>query len=170
MRHESSIFLIGPMGAGKTSIGKLLAKKLKMQFFDSDEVLEDKAGVTISWIFDVEGEEGMRRREIAVIDELSKMRGIILATGGGSVVRDINRSRLAARGTVVYLKTSIAQQAKRTAKDRSHRPLLRVENVQAKIEELAKIREPLYEEVADIIISAQADSIHDVVNAIVEKL
>ena len=101
-----NIFLIGPMGAGKSTIGRALAKELKLEFYDSDEVIEERAGADISWIFDIEGEEGFRRREQKVIDELTQKTNIVLATGGGVVITPENRNALAGRGTVIYLKTS----------------------------------------------------------------
>ena len=158
------------MGAGKTSIGKLLAKKLKMDFFDTDAELEARAGVSISWIFDVEGEAGMREREVAVIEELTCMHNIILATGGGSILRPENRSALTSRGTVVYLQASIDQQVNRTANNRDHRPLLQVKDTRGKIEELAKIRDPLYIDIADYTVSTKAGSAHDVVIKILDQL
>lgn len=170
MIKANNVFLIGPMGAGKTSIGKLLAKKLKMRFFDSDAELESRAGVSISWIFDVEGEAGMREREVGIIDDLTKMNNIVLATGGGSILRPENRSVLASRGTVIYLETTIEQQVNRTANNRDHRPLLQVDDTRGRIEALAKTRTPLYAEVADYKISTKAGSAHDVVVKILDAL
>ena len=105
-----NIFLIGPMGAGKSTIGRALAKEVKLEFFDSDEVIEERAGADIAWIFDVEGEEGFRRREQKVIDELTQRTNIVLATGGGVVMTPENRNALAGSGTVIYLKTSLQHQ------------------------------------------------------------
>jgi len=170
MIKYNNIFLIGPMGAGKSSIGKMLANRLNIDFFDSDIELERRAGASISWIFDVEGEQGMRDREIKVIDTLSAMKNIVLATGGGAVLAPENRSVLAARGTVIYLKATINQQVNRTAHNRDHRPLLQVDDLQSKIEELAKIRNPLYEEIADYTISTQDGSANDVITKILEKI
>ena len=115
-RH--SVFLVGPMGAGKSTIGRLLSSELQCEFIDSDKEIEERCGADIPWIFDMEGEVGFREREEQVIDELTKLSGIVLATGGGAVMRDINRQHLGARGTVVYLCTSVAQQLARTEKDK----------------------------------------------------
>ena len=158
------------MGAGKSSIGKMLAARLNIDFFDSDIELERRAGASISWIFDVEGEKGMREREVKVIDALSAMNNIVLATGGGSILDSENRSVLAARGTVIYLKATIDQQVNRTTNNRDHRPLLQVADLRSKIEELAKIRNPLYEEIADYTVSTEDGSANDVVAKILEKI
>lgn len=170
MIKYNNLFLVGPMGAGKSSIGKLLANKLNMDFFDSDIELERRAGASISWIFDVEGEQGMRDREIKVISALSAMKNIVLATGGGSILAPENRSALASRGTVIYLKATIDQQVNRTTHNRDNRPLLQVDDLRSKIEELAKIRSPLYEEIADYTIATEEGSTTDVINKILEKI
>ncbi|PHS61533.1 MAG: shikimate kinase AroK [Thalassobium sp.] len=151
MKRSQSVFLIGPMGAGKSTIGRLLSAELKVDFFDSDKVIEERCGANIPWIFDMEGESGFREREEQAIDELTQMSSIVLATGGGVVMREANRRHLSARGTVVYLCTSVEQQLARTAKDKN-RPLLQAENPERILRDLFSARDPLYREIADIII------------------
>ena len=146
-----SVFLIGPMGAGKSTIGRLLSQELKYEFFDSDKVIEERCGADIPWIFDKEGETGFREREESVIDELTQQKGIVLSTGGGAVLRSENRQHLASRGTVIYLRTSVDQQLARTARDRN-RPLLQTADPEAVLRKLFAERDPLYRSVADIII------------------
>jgi len=146
-----SVFLIGPMGAGKSTIGRLLSQELKFEFHDSDKVIEERCGADIPWIFDKEGEAGFREREEGVIDELTQMRGIVLSTGGGAVLRPANRQHLASRGTVIYLCTSVEQQLARTARDRN-RPLLQTDDPEAVLRKLFAERDPLYRSIADIII------------------
>jgi len=145
----SNIYLIGPMGAGKTSVGKYLAKKAGKPFFDSDHEIESRTGVSISWIFEVESEAGFRQREAEMIDELTLEQGIILSTGGGAVITPINREHLSARGIVVYLSASLEVQAKRTHR-KDGRPLLDVDDPAAKLRELQAFREPLYQGIADL--------------------
>jgi shikimate kinase len=147
----ANIFLIGPMGSGKTAVGKALAKRLGLPFADSDAEVEARTGVDIAYIFEREGEEGFRIRERDVIDALTRDAGIVLATGGGAVLLPENRERLAARGTVVFLDTTVEQQLERTRKSR-HRPLLAGTDRRAKLEELAKIRDPLYRSIAAVTI------------------
>lgn len=151
MKKFSNVFLVGPMGVGKTTIGRVLADTLELQFFDSDREIEASTGADIPWIFDVEGEDGFRAREVKMINDLSKRKNIVLATGGGAVLAEKNRKRLAKRGVVVYLRASIRQQVERTSRDKS-RPLLQTANPEKKIRELMKIRDPLYREIADIIV------------------
>ena len=151
MTRTPSVFLVGPMGAGKSTIGRLLSSELKLEFFDSDKVIEERCGANIPWIFDMEGESGFREREEQAIDELTQMGSIVLATGGGVVMREANRRHLSARGTVVYLCTSVEQQLARTAKDKN-RPLLQAENPERILRDLFSARDPLYREIADIII------------------
>ncbi|MDK2776895.1 MAG: shikimate kinase AroK [Pseudomonadota bacterium] len=151
MKRSQSVFLVGPMGAGKSTIGRLLSSELKLEFIDSDKVIEDKCGADIPWIFDMEGEDGFREREEQAIDELTLRNDIVLATGGGVVMREANRRHLSSRGTVVYLCTSVEQQLARTARDKN-RPLLQTENPEAVLRELFARRDPLYREIADIII------------------
>lgn len=146
-----NVFLVGPMGAGKSTIGRLLSHELNYTFIDSDKVIEERSGANIPWIFDVEGEQGFRDREAAVIDELTQLNDCVLATGGGVVIRPENRSNLQSRGLVVYLQTSIEQQLERTAKDRN-RPLLQTDNPEAVLRSLLNQRGPLYQSCADIII------------------
>ncbi|MCI5105429.1 MAG: shikimate kinase AroK [Pseudomonadales bacterium] len=146
-----NVFLVGPMGVGKTTIGRVLAEIMGLQFFDSDREIEASTGADIPWIFDVEGEDGFRIREARMIDQLSRRKRIVLATGGGAVLAEKNRKRLAKRGVVVYLRASIRQQVERTSRDKN-RPLLQTPDPEKKIRELMKIRDPLYREVADIIV------------------
>ena len=114
MKHPRNIFLIGPMGAGKSAVGRHLARTLHLSFVDSDDEIESRTGVDIPFIFEKEGEEGFRKREAAVIGDLSKIDGVVLATGGGAVVDPQNRSLLGGRGYVVYLYTTVDQQMSRT--------------------------------------------------------
>ncbi len=155
------LFLIGPMGAGKTSLGKLVAASLGYQFVDSDRVIEELTGVDIPTIFYYEGEPGFRRREEQVIDHLTRHPRIVLATGGGAILSPFNRKCLAARGCVVYLEVSVEQQLKRTARD-SSRPLLQVDDPGKKLRQLARERTPLYEALADIRIDTNQGNIHGI--------
>ncbi len=143
--------MVGSMGAGKTTMGRQLAYKLGYQFYDSDHVLEERTGVDIPTIFDYEGEEGFRERESSVINELTQLDDIVLATGGGAILRTENREALKNRGFVVYLRISIREQLKRTSNDKN-RPILQIPDKQAKLIELANIRNPIYEELADFSI------------------
>ncbi|AOS96625.1 Shikimate kinase 1 [Microbulbifer aggregans] len=145
-----SIFLVGPMGAGKSTIGKLLAAQLRLPFADSDKVLEEKTGADIPWIFDVEGEAGFRRRESDVLSQLCAGPVQVIATGGGIVLKEENRLLLRKHGLVVYLQASIDQLLERTSKN-SNRPLLQVPDPRARIVELVNERDPLYREVADLV-------------------
>lgn len=152
MKELSKIFLIGPMGAGKSTIGRLLSKELHLTFKDSDREIEERTGADISWIFDVEGEEGFRRREADIIDQLTSEKKIVLATGGGVVINPQNRANLQKRGTVVYLETSVDQQFQRTRHDKN-RPLLQQDNPRKKLQSLFEERDPLYRGIADLIVS-----------------
>lgn len=164
-----NVFLIGPMGAGKSTIGRLLAKELGIPFKDSDREIEARTGADIPWIFDVEGEEGFRLREESMIAELVGEQGIVLATGGGVVMRESNRRALHGNGLVVYLRTSVEQQLQRTAKDRQ-RPLLQTANPEKVLRELMAKRDPLYLEVADLVIDTDQRGPKGVVNTIVARL
>ncbi len=164
-----NVFLVGPMGAGKSTIGRLLAKELKYPFKDSDREIEARTGADIPWIFDVEGEEGFRQREEAMIAELVMETGIVLATGGGVVMREANRRALAGNGLVVYLRTSVDQQLQRTSKDRQ-RPLLLNADPERVLRDLMAKRDPLYREIADIIIDTDQRGPKVVVNTIVARL
>jgi shikimate kinase len=161
MSSRSNVILVGPMGAGKSTIGRQLAQLLNYDFVDSDHEIEARTGADIPWIFDVEGEAGFRKREEAVIDELTQLQGIVLATGGGVVIRESNRRAISSRGIVVYLKTSVEQQLVRTAKDRK-RPLLQHAEPRKVLTELMKVREPLYLEVADHVVDTDVSNIKDV--------
>jgi shikimate kinase len=170
MAEKRNIFLIGPMGAGKSTIGRELADRLHLEFFDSDQEIERRTGADIAWVFDLEGEEGFRRREVGVIEDLSEKQGIVLATGGGSVISDQVRNRLSARGIVVYLETTIDKQVARTQRDR-RRPLLQTsEKPRTVLEKLAVERNPLYEEIADVIIKTDDQSAKVVAHKIIERL
>ena len=144
-----SVFLIGMMGAGKTTVGRLLAQALGFEFVDADRELEARSGALITTIFSVEGEEGFRRREAALLDELTQRERIVLATGGGAILNADTRSRLRERGLVLYLRASAEEIQRRTRNDRS-RPLLQTADPRARIDELLRQREPLYEETAHL--------------------
>jgi shikimate kinase len=148
---QINLFLVGMMGAGKTTIGRQLARRYKKRFLDSDHEIEARTGVGIPLIFEIEGEEGFRRREVAMIEELTGESGIVLATGGGAVLNAENRRFLQSRGTVIYLRVMPAFLLERTARDKN-RPLLQVEDPRARLEELFAQRDPLYLEVADIVV------------------
>ena len=170
MAEKRNIFLIGPMGAGKSTIGRELAERLHLEFFDSDQEIERRTGADIAWVFDLEGEEGFRKREEGVIEDLSEKQGIVLATGGGSVISVQVRNRLSARGIVVYLETTIDKQVARTQRDR-RRPLLQTsEEPRTVLENLAVERNPLYEEIADVIVKTDDQSAKVVAHKIVERL
>ena len=169
MANNQNIFLIGLMGAGKTTIGRQLASELSLEFFDSDHEIEKRTGVTITHIFDIEGEAGFRKRETAMLDELTEKKGIVLATGGGAILKPENRQFLMSRGTTIYLYANIDTLLERTSKDRN-RPLLQTEDPQAKLGELLDIRDPLYRETADIIIDTGKDSVRLALKEILEKL
>lgn len=151
MAYQKNIFLIGPMGAGKSAVGRHLARALHMEFVDSDDEIEARTGVDIPFIFEKEGEAGFRKREAAVIDELSQREGVVLATGGGAIVNEKSRQHLAARGLVVYLRTSIEQQLERTSRGRE-RPMLAGGDQETVLRELFAVREPLYLEIADLTV------------------
>lgn len=146
-----NVYLVGMMAAGKSTIGQLVATRLALAFYDTDQVIEERAGADISWIFDREGEDGFRDREEHVVDELTSAERVLLATGGGAVLRERNRCRLRARGTVVYLHSSPGVIAERVRGDR-RRPLLDVADVRGRIGELCREREPLYREAAHIVV------------------
>ncbi len=164
-----NIFLVGPMGVGKTTIGRHLARALGLEFIDSDHVIEERCGADIPWIFDIEGEAGFRRRERAVIGELARRHGIVLATGGGAVLDPDNRNDLDRHGTVVYLQASIDRILTRTGKSQN-RPLLRTDDPRTRVEELLAEREPLYREIADITVETDRRGIRSTVNFILKHL
>lgn len=169
MAKPNRIFLIGPMGAGKTTIGKTLAKQLGLEFADSDLEVQARTGVDIPTIFEYEGEEGFRDREEAVIDDLSQLDQRVLATGGGAVIRPVNRQNLSARGIVVYLECSPEQQYERTYRDRK-RPLIQTDDPLGRLRELMEERDPLYRETADYIVSTEGRSASTVAREILEKV
>jgi shikimate kinase len=163
--NESRIFLVGPMGAGNTTIGRRLAKNLRRRFIDTDHELERRTGASIALIFDVEGEEGFRERETRIVEELTLMNDIVLATGGGAVLNAANRAALSSRGFVVYVHAAIDQLIERTRRDGS-RPLLNTEDPAARMRELLDYRDPLYREVADLIVDTGSLSLTDVLKQI----
>ena len=167
--HKESIFLVGPMGAGKSTVGKLLAEKLHYHFVDSDHEIEARTGATIPMIFDIEGESGFRSREANVIDELSQRTEVVLATGGGVVETETNRQHLRSRGFVVYLKSPVESLIQRTKHDRN-RPLLQTDNPAQVLRDLMERREPWYMEMADLIVETQQVPVHRVVKQIIDCL
>jgi shikimate kinase len=158
-----SIFLVGMMGAGKTSVGRVLAKRLNKIFYDSDHVIEERTGVKIPVIFEIEGEPGFRHRESAVIEELTTLDEVVIATGGGAVLAKENRENLRARGTVVYLRASVKDLLNRTRHDKN-RPLLQTADPRARLNELFEMRDPLYREVAHVTVDTGSQSLTTLVN------
>jgi shikimate kinase len=169
MKNPTNVFLIGPMGAGKSAVGRQLAKSLHLSFMDSDEEIESRTGVDIPFIFEKEGEEGFRLRERKVIDDLSKLDGVVLATGGGAIIDAGSRAHLGARGFVVYLRTGIDQQLSRTRRGRE-RPLLANDDPRATLEALMAAREPMYREIADLTIETDGRKVHAVASEILEAI
>lgn len=157
------------MGAGKSAVGRYLARTLHLSFVDSDDEIESRTGVDIAFIFEKEGEQGFRKREAAVIDDLSKIDGVVLATGGGAVIDPENRSRLGGRGYVVYLYTSVDEQVSRTQRGRK-RPMLENDNPRGTLEELLAKRDPLYREIADLVVETDGRKVKSVANEIIEQI
>lgn len=168
MTQYENIYLIGLMGAGKTTIGRQLARALKLPFYDSDKSIEESTGVDISTIFEFEGEEGFRDREQKMLQQLTQMRGIVLATGGGVILREENRRLLKANGFIVYLQCSVDRILERTRRD-SQRPLLNTVNPRDRIETLLAERKPLYLSCSDFTIDTGVLQSKAVVNEILEK-
>lgn len=166
---NTRIFLVGPMGAGKTTIGKQLAKQLKLSFLDSDHEIEKHTGANIPLIFEFEGEEGFRKREAAMIDELTQRDNVVLATGGGAVLREETRQHLHGRGKVVYLHADLDDLLARTGKDRN-RPLLQTDDPRAKMTALIEQRDPLYREVAHLVIDTAHSNPKRLASLIITKL
>jgi shikimate kinase/3-dehydroquinate synthase len=166
---NNNIFLVGLMGAGKTTNGRLLARRLDMTFIDSDHEIEARTGATIPWIFEIEGEASFRRREADVIRELTAGSGIVLATGGGAVLDPTSRALLAERGTVIYLRASVSSILMRTAHDKN-RPLLQTADPRKKLEDLTAQREPLYREIADMVIDTGRPNVQSMVQTILDQL
>ena len=164
-----NIFFVGLMGAGKTTIGRLLAKHLDMTFYDTDHEIERRTGVNIPLIFEVEGEAGFRKREVAVIEELSQMKNIVLATGGGAVLMQENRENLKKNGTVIYLRANVHELWLRTRNDKN-RPLLQNGDPHAKLEKLFAERDPLYRAVASIILDTGDQPVNAIVHHIEQLL
>ncbi|WP_290784707.1 shikimate kinase AroK [Halomonas sp.] len=169
MQALPNLILIGPMGAGKSTIGRLLAAELSRDFYDSDHEIQARCGADIPWIFDVEGEVGFRDRETQMIDELTQLEGVVIATGGGAVLREENRCMLRERGTVIYLFTTVEQQLRRTAKDRN-RPLLQRPDKEAVLREMFSVRDPLYRATADVTVRTDRRGPRAVVNDIVRRV
>jgi len=164
-----SVYLVGMMGAGKTSVGRVLAQRLGKRFVDADHEIEARCGVTIPVIFEIEGEQGFRQRERAVIDELTRQPDIVLATGGGAVLSAESRQRLRSRGLVIYLKASAGEIWHRTRRDRT-RPLLATSNPQQRIADLLAEREALYAEVAHVTVESTHESVKSLVGRLIEQL
>lgn len=164
-----NLILVGPMGAGKSTIGRLLAKELQLPFKDSDKEIEERTGANIPWIFDVEGEAGFREREQSALAELCQEEGLVLATGGGAVLREENRRALREGGCVIYLHASVEQQLERTSRDRN-RPLLQTENPGDVLRKLVTLRDPLYRDVADLIIETDQRPPRMVMQEILDRL
>lgn len=157
----NNIYFIGLMGAGKTTIGRLLAKQLGREFYDSDHEVERKTGVKIPLIFELEGESGFRKRETAAIEELSQMDNLVVATGGGAVLLEENRAFLKNTGKIIYLRAKVNDLYQRTRSDKS-RPLLQGANPKQKLEELYTVRDPIYTTLADYIVDTGAQSANEI--------
>ena len=169
MKQPQNIFLVGPMGAGKSAVGRQLARLLHLDFIDSDDEIEARTGVDIPFIFEKEGEAGFRRREAKAIDDLTQKDGVVLATGGGAIVDPQNRNFLGARGFVIYLYTTVDQQLARTQKGRE-RPLLENDDPRQVLEDLMQQRDALYREIADLVIATDGRKVKAVANEILERL
>ena len=162
-----NIFIVGPMGSGKSTVGKIISDELFLTFHDTDEEIENRTGASIDWIFDLEGEEGFRKRETKILDELAQLNSIVLSTGGGIILSDKNRDTLSSRGTVFYLATPISVQLERTSKDKD-RPLLKNGDPETILKELHETREELYESVADYVVNTENLTSQEVAEEIIK--
>jgi len=162
-QEKSNIYLIGPMGSGKTTIGCRLAQKLELTFYDSDQEIESRTGASVNLIFEIEGEAGFREREHRMLQELCALKNVLVATGGGAIVNPANRALMRKSGLVVYLRTSVSQQLERLGRDRT-RPLLQTRNKEVTLTELASERNPLYEKTADLVVPVRNRNIDNTVN------
>ena len=169
MSKRDNIFLVGLMGAGKTTVGKILSKRYDKPFHDSDHEIESRCGVKIPVIFEIEGEAGFRKREEMAIAELTALSNVVIATGGGAVLSAANRELLRSRGIVIYLRGSPEHLFERTRHDRN-RPLLQTSNPLAKLRELYQQRDPLYREIADIVMDTGRQSVAGMARVICERL
>jgi shikimate kinase len=169
MLNAENIFLVGPMGSGKSAVGRQLASRLGFAFLDSDAEIEARTGVEVSYIFEREGEAGFREREAEVLDELTRCRHTVIATGGGAVLVAATRACLQTRGCVVYLRTSVDQQLARTRRS-TRRPLLMNPDPRGTLLRLAELRSPLYQEVADITVDTDGRRVRTVVEDILRRL
>lgn len=169
MNPESRLILVGMMGAGKTTVGRVLARRLKRSFLDTDEEIERRCGVRIPVIFDIEGEAGFRAREVQMIAELCALEDVVIATGGGAVLAEENRRMLAACGVVVYLHARPPHLWQRVRHDRN-RPLLATADPQKKLEELYAERDPLYREIADLVIDTGKQSVQTLAKDLLARL
>jgi shikimate kinase len=168
VKHDN-LYLVGMMGAGKTTVGRSLARRLKLRFFDSDHEIEARCGVKIPVIFEIEGEAGFRAREAQAIAELALMEGIVLATGGGAVLAAGNRALLSAHGTVVYLRATPEHLYERVRQDRN-RPLLAGDDPLGRLRELYRERDPLYREIADVVVDTARQSVQVLARGLLEQL
>jgi len=169
MQRAGNLYLVGMMGAGKTTVGRTLARRLKLRFVDSDHEIEARCGVKIPVIFEIEGEAGFRARETQVVAELTALDGIVLATGGGVVLLEENRSLLAARGTVVYLRATPEHLYERVRQDRN-RPLLATGDPLARLRELYAARDPLYRSIADLAVDTGRQSVQVLARGLLAEL
>jgi shikimate kinase len=169
MEASRNIFLVGLMGAGKTTVGRQLAQRLRKQFVDADQEIVRRTGVPINTIFEIEGEEGFRTREAQALESLTQLDDVVLATGGGVVLRPENRARLKARGFVIYLRAQPRDLFLRTRQDRA-RPLLKTDDPLRRLEELYAIRDPLYREVADLVVDTGRQSVSALVGHLLKQL
>ena len=162
-----NIFIVGPMGSGKSTVGKIISDELFLNFFDTDDEIESRTGASIDWIFDLEGEEGFRKRESSILEEMVKQNSIVLSTGGGIILSDSNREMLSSRGTVFYLSTPISVQLERTSKDKD-RPLLKDGDPEEILTRLQEERKDLYESVSDHVIKTENKSSQEVASEIID--
>ena len=164
-----NIFIVGPMGSGKSTVGKIISDELFLNFFDTDDEIENRTGASIDWIFDLEGEEGFRKRESNILKEMVQKNSIVLSTGGGIILSENNRELLSSRGTVFYLSTPISVQLERTAKDKD-RPLLKNGDPGQILEELHAKRKDLYKSVSDHIVETEDKSSQTIASEIINLI
>ena len=170
MDKKTNIFIIGPMGAGKSTIGLQIARKLKREFHDTDRVLEERMGVDVSWLFDVEGEEGFRKRETKLLKELALLNDVVISTGGEIILLPENREILQTHGHVIHLTTDLKKQIERTARNKYKRPTLRGDDSKERIKCFSQEREPLYEEIAEVTFLSNSRNVSQIVKKVLAHI